>query len=221
MVINDMIQSDYFDKDVDFSATDFTKNDYQLWVSKHYPKDDEEQSFKAWVGQLIHKASYDHPEIDVIKEFSFKFIHEFEHSIGGSIDRIVRLDNNQWQIEDLKTQGNFPATKAFKEYPDYWSIQLSIYRYAMMKHYGFDVSSVGIIHQYVMGYQKNSKLPEYEEYNRLEVELMSPEETSKFISDKIAIAYNEIAPMMNCITSWQCDYCSYSKACPSSKAKEK
>ncbi len=219
-MINDMIVSDYFDKGVDFSGTDFTKNDYQLWVSKHFEKNEEKQGFKAWVGQLVHKASYDFPEIDVIKEFSFKFLFDLEYTVGGSIDRLVRLDNGQWQVEDIKTQGNFPATKSFKETDEKWIIQESIYRYAMEKYYGFDVSYTGIIQQYVMGYQKNSKLPEYKEYNKIEIDLMSSEEVEKLMSEKIRIATNEIAPLFNC-QSWQCDYCSYSQSCPSSKLKNK
>lgn len=218
--INGMIKGDYFDKQVDFSASDFCKPNYQLWVSKHYEKNDEQQSFKPWVGQLIHKASYDHPEIDVIKEFSFKFVHDMEHTIGGSIDRIAKLDNGQWQIEDLKTMGNFPATKAFKEPKEEWITQLSIYNYAMALVHKFDMAHTGIIHQYVLGYQKNSKLPEYKEYNKIEIELMRMQEVSDMIDEKIAIALGDIAPVFDCQV-WACDYCSYSKNCPSSKAKEK
>lgn len=214
-MINNMIKSDYFDKGTDFSASDFTRPNYQLWVSKHFDKNkDDEQGLAAWVGQLVHKASYDHPEIGVIKEFSpvryFNGVH-----IGGSIDRIVYNGYGMWQIEDLKTQGNYPAKKAFKEPDEKWIKQLSIYKWLA---YDYDIECIGegVIHQYVMGYQKDKKLPEYEVYNKLEIPLMSVENTELMIESKIDIAQSSIPPDVDCPVSWMCEaYCSYSDGCPS------
>ena len=214
--INDMIVSDYHDKGTEFSASDFTNPLYKLWVSKNFEKNkDEKQSFKAWNGQLIHKASYDFPEIDVIKEFSFVLTHDLDTQVGGSVDRCTFL-NGKWQIEDIKTMGNFPAKKAFKEVKQEWIIQLSIYKLGMESR-GLSVSNFGVIHQYVMGYQKDSKLPDYKEYNRIIIALLSKEETLELIEQGVQVARNSIAPVVDCPKYLCKDYCSFNKSCPAYK----
>ena len=211
--INDMIVSDYHDKNVDFSASDFCTPNYQLWVKKNLPKnEDDKQNFKAWVGQLVHKASYEFPEIDVIKEFSFKFVHDLDTSIGGSIDRIS-FDGELWHIEDIKTQGNYPAQKSFKEPDEKWITQLSIYRYAMVKYYGMAVSLNATIHQYVMGHQKNKH--GCEEYNEIPIRLMETHDVESMLNEKIAIARGSEPLIVDC-KSYLCEsYCSWNKSCPS------
>ena len=213
--INSMIQSDYFDKKVSFSATDFTGQDYKLWVSKNLEKNkDDKQGFKAWVGQLVHKASYDTPEIDVIKEFSFKIVHDLEHTIGGSIDRLSYTDD-VWVVEDIKTMGNFPAQKAYKDGKEEWVIQLSIYAWAMRK-YGLNVSNYGVIHHYVMGYQKN-KNSDMQEYNRIIIDLMDDAQVEDLINRKISIACGDKPLLVDCPKFLCKDYCSYNQNCPSYK----
>ena len=215
--INSMIQSDYFDKGVDFSSTDFTNPDYKLWVSKNCDKnEDDEQGFKAWVGQLVHKASYDTPEIDIVKEFSFKVTFDLEHTIGGSIDRMAFV-NGMWVIEDIKTMGNFPAQKAYKDGKEEWNIQLSIYAWAMRK-YGLSVSNYGVIHQYVMGYQKN-KNSDMQEYNRIVIDLMSDAQVEDLLNRKISIAKGDAPLVVDCPKYLCKDYCSYNKQCPSYKGE--
>jgi len=209
-MVNDMIKSDYYDKGTDFSVTDFTKNDYQLWVKYNFEKDNKPQGFKPWVGQLIHKASYDTPETNVIKEFSgvFKIGNQ---TIGGSIDRLV-YDNGLWVVEDLKSQGMYPAKGAFKAVPDYWITQLSIYKYMMSTEYNFKVDTRGVIHQYVMGFQKNKD--GMEEYNRLTLQLLTNDEVVTLLKRKVEVAMSEEAPAMDCQIKWQCDYCDYNNNCP-------
>ena len=210
--INGMVVSDYHDKGTDFSASDFTKPLYQLWVSKNFPKNsDEKQGFKPWVGQLIHDASYNHAEVDVVKEFSFIINHDLDATVGGSVDRCV-YEDGVWVIEDLKSQGNYPAQKAFKEPSESWITQLSIYRLGMATR-GFNVANYGIIHQYVMGYQKK-KGSDMQEYNKIEIPLMSSEATQAIISTGINVARNSLPPAMDCATYLCKDYCSYSHACP-------
>ena len=213
--INGMVVSDYFDKGTDFSASDFTRPLYQLWVSKNHPKnEDEDQGFKAWVGQLVHDASYNHAEVDVIKEFSFIYNHDIDATIGGSVDR-CSYRNGLWHIEDLKTMGNFPAQKAFAEPKEDWVKQLSIYKLGMTSR-GLTVSSRGIIHQYVMGYQKK-KGSEMKEYNEIEIQLMSEEDTIELINTGVNVARNSLPPMMDCAKYLCKDYCSWNQACPSYK----
>jgi hypothetical protein len=214
-MINDMIVSDYFSKNTDFSSTDFCTPSYQLWVKKNLEKnEDDEQNFKAWVGQLIHKASYDTPEVDVIKEFSFKVTFDLQHTIGGSIDRLSFV-NGMWVVEDIKTMGNFPAQKAFKDGKEEWVIQLSIYAWAM-RRYGLLVSNYGVIHQYVMGYQKN-KNSDMQEYNKIIINLMSDSMVEELLHRKISIALGDKPLIVDCPTYLCKDYCSYNKSCPSYK----
>lgn len=216
--INGMVVSDYFSKNTDFSASDFTLPDYKLWIKKNLPKNkDVQQGYKAWVGQLVHKASYDYPETDVIKEFSFNQNIDLQYSIGGSIDRVVIDNFNKSTIEDLKTMGNFPATKAFKDGKEEWVIQLSVYSWAMSS-YGFNMNSHGIIHQYVMGYQKNKNLEEYKEYNKIKIDLMSKQQTEDMMLKKINVSTQKLPPLLVDCQKWMCkDYCDYNKACPSYK----
>ena len=216
-MINDMIVSDYFSKDSDFSASDFCKPLYQLWVSKNFPKnEDDKQGFKPWVGQLIHDASYRHPEIDVVKEFSFILHHDLDVTVGGSVDRCVFV-NGIWQIEDLKSMGNFPAQKAFKEPKQEWIVQESIYKLGMESR-GFNVADTGVIHQYVLGYQKK-KGSDMQEYNRLEIPLLSSDETREIINTGVNVARNSLPPLMDCATYLCKDYCSFNQACPNYKGE--
>jgi len=211
--INGMVVSDYFDKKTDFSASDFTQPLYKIWVSKNFSKNpDEEQGYKAWVGQLVHDASYKHPEVNVIKEFSFILHHDIDTSIGGSVDRCALDEYGVWHIEDLKTQGNFPAQKAFKEPSDSWVKQLSIYKLGM-ESCGLKVSDEGVIHQYVMGYQKK-KGSDMKEYNKINITLMSEADTLDLINTGVNVARNSLPPVMDCQKYLCKDYCSYNKACP-------
>ena len=212
--INGMIQGDYFDKGTDFSASDFVGPLYQLWVKKNFPKNtDEEQGFKPWLGQLIHQASYEHPEVNVVKEFSFVLHHDIDTSIGGSVDRCALDEYGVWHIEDLKSQGNFPAQKSFKEPSDSWIKQLSIYKLGM-ESCGFKVSDGAVIHQYVMGFQKK-KGSDMKEYNKIDITLMSEADTVDLINTGINVARNSLPPMMDCAKYLCKDYCSWNQACPS------
>jgi len=220
--INGMVVGNYFDKVTDFSASDFTIPNYQLWVKKNLPKNkDVEQGLQPWVGQLVHKASYDHPEVNVIKEFSAtrnipisSATEPYKHVvIGGSIDRISNVIRGVWQIEDIKTQGMYPAKSAFKTPKSEWIKQLSVYAW-LMEDYGFNVESVGIIHQYVMGFQKNKDGMEM--YNKLEIPLMSMQDTDDMIVNKIDIARGPEPVSVDC-DSWLCGYCDWSNSCRHNK----
>lgn len=212
--INEMIQSDYFDKGTDFSASQFSKPDYQLWVEHNLPENGiVKQGFKAWVGQLVHDASFNHKEINVIKEFSLTSVFDLEHTIGGSIDRLEYLGSGLWQIADIKTQGMFRAQKAFKEPSESWIIQLSIYRW-MLKQYGFNVVRSATIYQYVMGFNKNKV--GMEEFNKIEIELLPEEDVEHLIRRKIQVATGHEPASCDC-ESWSCDYCDYTEHCQRSK----
>ena len=210
--INGMVVSDYFSKGTDFSATDFTKPDFQLWVSKNLPKNkNAKQGFAPWVGQLIHKASYDHPEIGVMKELSLVFNLDLDISVGCSIDRVAYIGVGLWRVEDIKTQGMYPAKSAFKQPKQDWITQLSIYRYALLKHH-IDVTHDAVIHQYVMGFQKNKD--GMEEYNELNIELMDRDETEDLMKNKIAVAKGSQPVEVDC-PKWMCEkYCDWNQSCP-------
>lgn len=213
-MINDMIQHEYHDKGVDFSASDFTLPTYQLWVKTNNQKPEGKQNLQAWVGQLVHKASYEFPEINVMKEYSP--VHTIEIngeqvSIGGSIDRVV-YNGRKWTIEDIKTQGMYPAKKAFKDGgKDEWITQLSVYRW-LLESQGFAVNDVGVIHQYVMGFQKNKD--GMEDYNEILINLMTVLQTNEMIANKIDIATGDEPVYVDC-ESWRCEsYCNYTDVCP-------
>ena len=210
-----MIVSDYYDKGTDFSASDFTRPDYQLWVSKNKKKnDDVTQGLEPWVGQLIHNASYNHAESHVIKEFSGSRIFDLEYNIGGSMDRIA-FDEGKWFIEDLKSQGMYPAKASFKKPKIEWIQQLSVYRW-ILQDYKFDVSAVGIIHQYVLGFTKNKD--GMERYNKINIRLFTLEETEELIKHKIEVATGAEPVEVTCET-WRCSYCDYSDNCHQSNLK--
>ena len=205
--INGMIISQYFDKQVDYSATDFTRPNYQLWAVKNMPNNEDKQGFEPWVGQLIHNASYNYPEKDVIKEFSFEITYDLEWTIGGSIDRIERIDDT-WYIADIKTQGMFPAKNAFAKGKDEWVTQLSIYAWAM-RRYGFNVSDTGIIHQYVLGYQKNKD--GMDRYNKILIKLHDDDVVEYMIQAKIEASLKE--PVSCDCPKYLCGYCPVNKSC--------
>ena len=209
-MINGMIQHMYFDKGTDFSASDFTQPSYKMWVKHNCKKnEDDKQGFKAFVGSLIHKASYEYPEVDVVKEFS-GVINVSGYTIGGSIDRLAFRDE-KWFVEDLKSSGLYPAKKAFKEPSESWTIQLSIYK-LIASRYGFHMAGDGVIHQYVMGFQKNKD--GMEEYNKIEIPLMSQDGVISMLKNRIKIAVGTVAPVNDC-PRYLCDsYCSYNKSCP-------
>ena len=208
MAINDMIVSDYFDKGTDFSATDFNKSNYQLWMKRNFESDEQEQSLEAWVGQLVHNASYNTPEIDVIKEFSCQTMFDLKYTIGGSVDRLS-YDGQQWIVEDIKTQGMYPAKSNFKKGgSDSWKIQLSIYAWILRK-YGFKIANYGHIHQYVMGFTKNKD--GMEKYNKITIELYDDELVESLIEEKLR--YTEREPISVDCESWACGYCDYTSKC--------
>ena len=210
MAINDMIVSDYRDKGTDFSSTDFTIPNYQLWVKKNFPRNlDDKQSQQAWVGQLIHDASYRFPETNVIKEFS-GLRNLCGKSIGGSIDRMEYADS-EWHIADIKSQGMFPAQSSFKEPKKEWITQLSIYKW-IAESYGLQVSSTGIIHQYVLGFTMN-KIG-MNEYNKILIPLLNTRDIELMIESKIDIANGNEPVSVDC-EGWRCEsYCSWNKSCP-------
>lgn len=222
--INDMIVSDYHDKGADFSASDFTIPTYQLWVKKNCVKnEDDKQSLPAWVGQLVHKASYDFPEVGVIKEFSFVRTLNIGDgeivTIGGSIDRIEYDEYDVANIADIKTQGNYPAKRAFKDGgKEEWSTQLGIYRWGA-EPYGIKACSTGVIHQYVMGFTKNKD--GMQEYNKIEIHLDEPHIIEEMMLNKIDIATGE-EPLFKDCPVWMCEsYCSYNQSCPSHNKERK
>lgn len=211
--IHSWIQSDYKDKGTDFSASDFSKPNYQLWVSKNFEKNkDDEQGFKACVGQLVHQASCDSFEVGVIKEVSFVSLVG-KYTVGGSMDRLAwNKEYSGWQVEDIKTQGMYPAKASFKNNPDSWTSQLSIYAY-MADDHGIKTLGQGVIHQYVMGFQKNKD--GMEEYNKIDVDLyIDHKNTRDMMIKKMDMAKSKTPPDMDCKTYMCADYCSHSNSCP-------
>lgn len=203
----------YLDKNTDFSASDFCQPTYFLWIKKRkdaYKNAEKDEVFSpAFVGSLIHKAHEECNEINVIKEFSTIKKHpRLPYTIGGTIDRLeIDSKNGQVTICDLKSGGQYPMLKKFKDNgSDEWMIQLSIYRWLIKDM--FNVESYGKIYAYVLGHQKNKdNMPMV--WN-IDVEL---NDIDNLIDDKIIIATSDNEPECDC-PKWKCEsYCDYSQYC--------
>jgi len=210
---------DYVDKGTDYSASDFTKPDYQLWISKRkdvYKNQEQEEVFNAsFVGSLIHQNSESVNEVNVIKEFStIKKINNY--TIGGTIDRLeVDSKNGQMTICDLKSGGHFPMLQKYKkEEVKEWITQLSVYRWLTKDL--FKIESIGKIYVFVLGYQKNkdNMPPTWTRTLELDTNI------EKLIINKINIAESDVEPKVDC-ESWRCGYCDYRTYCQTRKNKPK
>lgn len=196
----------YNDKGTDFSATDFTKPNYQLWMEKNGPKIERNGKVfsPAFVGSLIHKNSEETNEVNVFKEFST--IRELGgHSIGGTMDRL-EIDDNVITVADIKTGGHFPMLKKFRDnnVPD-WGKQLSIYRWLISPIFE-NIATVGKVYVFVLGHQRNKdNMPD--EWTHHE-ELLSNESVEAILKEKIEIAKAIEPPEKDC-EKWRCNpkYC--------------
>lgn len=211
---------EYVDKGTDYSASDFTRPAYQLWISKRedaYENKKEEEVFNAsFVGSLIHQNSESLNEVNVIKEFStIKKLNNY--TIGGTIDRLeIDPKNGQMTICDLKSGGQFPMLQKFKSDSDVedWVTQLSVYRWLLKDM--FTVEDYGKVYAFVLGYQKNKdKMPptwfrSFVLNNSIDLYMLS----------KITTAESDIEPKKDC-EKWRCDYCNYSTYCQTRGVKAK
>jgi len=212
----------YIDKNVEFSASDFNKPDYLLWIKNRtdaYKNEEKDEVFSpSFVGSLIHENSESLNETNVIKEFSTtKYLDGT--SIGGTIDRIVLNSDGEATIEDIKTGGHFPMLQKWKngETSEDWIIQLSVYRWLIIDIFK-EVSNFGNIHVFVLGHQKNKeKMPITWS---TDIDLLNTKEIEELMARKILISKRDVEPNKDCET-WRCGYCEYSTYCQTRGATPK
>lgn len=212
---------EYVDKGTDYSASDFTRPAYQLWISKRkdvYKNTEQEEVFNAsFVGSLIHQNSESLNEINVIKEFStIKKLGKY--TIGGTIDRLVLDKNGAVIIEDIKSGGHFPMLQKWKEKEkdnQDWVTQLSVYRWLISSVFK-QVETYGKIHVFVLGYQKNKdNMPV-----TWNTKVWLNEHIDTYMKIKIDIAESDTEPKKDC-EKWRCSYCDYSTYCQTRNNKPK
>lgn len=211
----------YLDKGTDYSASDFTKPTYQLWISKRkdaYENQTEEEVFNAsFVGSLIHQNSESLNEVNVIKEFST--IKKFNgYTIGGTIDRLEFDRFGSVTICDIKTGGHFPMLQKWKkkdEPIEDWRIQTSVYRWLISDLFK-QVNEYSKIYVYVLGHQKNKdNMPI--KWDKME---LLNDHIDILVMDKITRAESDNEPVKDC-ESWRCNYCNYSTYCKTRGVKPK
>lgn len=226
------LKSTYFSKGTAFSASDFTKPIYQLWVSKHFEIETKpEMSFKAALGSAFHAYCEDQ-EVAVIKEFSH--ITQFEGvSIGGTADLLeFDTETNKWVIGDHKTKGVFqakkflgftrPITKTRKKEEVVTSEQekevkqLSIYKWLFKDL--FNIADYATIYLWVIGHDAAAKSQGVPEFTEVKIQLIPEKNIEQFIKRTIEIVNTDTPPSKDC-EDWLCGYCEYNKVCPAQKLK--
>jgi len=214
--IEKLLISTYRDKGTTFSASQLTKNDYQLWVEYNAPKEERETltSFKSYLGSALH-LSFEQQEFPgVVQEFTWT--KNFNGvSIGGTCDRLDYIeDRNIWQLGDYKLKGDYSYRKFVEGDTEKEVLQLSIYRWLFKGL--FNIADDAIIFLFMSGHTKRSKYPEYQEFD---ITLLEDDVIERYIKDKIDIVTSPEIPTMDCDTNWQCDYCNVCNSCPYLKEK--
>lgn len=210
--IESLMKSTYRDKGTTFSASQLTKNDYQLWVECHAPKQDRSEEINgiaSFIGSGVHLMCETKDINSVIQEFSH--VKEFKGvTIGGTCDRLDWIEADQiWELGDYKCKGEY-SYKKFKEGDiEKEVMQLSIYRWLYQNM--FNISDDATIYLFMLGYSKRSKYGPYEEAS---IRLVPVEFVEKYIEDKIDVALGDVEPPMDCNLAWQCDYCNVREFCP-------
>jgi len=222
------LKSTYLDKGTDFSCSELTKPNYQLWVSHHAeaPKEgDKSTSFKSALGSAWHVACEQSNESGVIKEFTYIKNHNGV-SIGGTADELMwRYSVGKWQIRDHKTKGVYPAKKFLgigtKANPnptpetEKETLQLSIYRW-MFSDLFPAIDDKAVIYLWCIGH---SAREQFDEVSEVWLDLLPVNITQTYIEGKIATALGDTPPAVDC-DKWMCDYCNVRAACPYMVAKE-
>jgi hypothetical protein len=202
---------EYLDKGTDFSASDFTQPDYYLWIKKRnnvVKNEEKDEVFSpSFVGSLIHQNHESLNEVNVIKEFStIKKINGY--TVGGTIDRLEMYPNGYLTICDLKSGGQYPMLKKFKDGSDDWITQLSVYKWLIDDL--FKVEEYGKIYAFVLGHQKNK--------DNMPMTWSTTFELDKHIDNlmcsKIETAVSDTPPENDC-PKWKCcnQYCDYYTYC--------
>lgn len=228
------LKSRYFSKGTDFSASDFTRPLYQLWVSRHFEIEKKDTiSLAAAFGTALHEY-LEIPEVGVIKEFSH--ITEFNGvTIGGTAD-LLEWNNEEgtWIIGDHKSKNPYsarrflgftrPVTKSRKKEevvaPDQKKeiMQLSIYKWLFDGL--FNISSYAKIYIWVAGYMPMYKEMGIPEKKIVNINLHDKEYVEKHINKCIEVVKSETPPENDC-NSNHCNYCDYKDVCPFLRSQNK
>ena len=92
--------STYRPKDSEFSATDITSPNAQLWCKINSPKVDNSTAkvgFKSYLGSALHKAVEEVDEDGVIKELSWIRTLPSGIKVGGTTDEL-RWVGTKWRL---------------------------------------------------------------------------------------------------------------------------
>lgn len=216
------LKSTYLDKGTDLSASEFTKPEYQMWVSKHFPMPRSmESGFKSALGSAWHKACEVDNEAGTSKEFT-NIVTFMGKTIGGTADELRwDYDKKIWVIGDHKTKGVFPAKKFLgigtkaKPNPepeqDKEILQLSIYRWMFQDM--FKIDDVAVIYLWTVGHSPKDNAMGIPEYAEVEIPLIPIKNVEMIIKDKLNMAYGDTPPTKDC-EDWLCNYCEYKDVCP-------
>jgi len=222
------LKSQYLDKGTDFSVSELTKPNYQLWVSHHTEKPKEGNKltgFKSALGTAWHTHCETENESGVIKEFTYK--KELNGvSIGGTCDELMwRWSINKWQIRDHKTKGVYPAKKFLgigtKANPnpepeqEKEQLQLSIYRWLFSDLFPA-IDDKAVIYLWCIGHSAREQFPEVSE---VWLDLLPVNIVETYIQGKINTALGDKAPKVDC-EGWMCGYCNVADSCPHNQGKE-
>ena len=222
------LKSTYLDKGTDFSCSELTKPNYQLWVSHHCepPKEGNKTvGFKSALGSAWHVACETDNESGVVKEFTYIKEHNGT-TIGGTADELMwRYSVGKWQIRDHKTKGVYPAKKFLgigtkanpnpKPDTEKEILQLSIYRWLFSDLFP-NIDDKAVIYLWCVGH---SAREQFDEFSEVWLDLLPTNITQTYIEGKIATALGDTPPAKDC-EAWMCDYCNVRESCPFMQKKE-
>lgn len=203
--------STYKDKKKDFSASMFTRSNYQLWTLKHTDPatiDNSKVNFKSLLGSAVH-AFFE--QVDILFGIQELQMHRSigDVSIGGSAD-LIEWDpkQNKWTMNDYKTKGSSTHKKFFDGERYNEVLQLSIYRW--MLEGKMEISDTAHIYLFLIGHTSASKRPEKAIFD---IELLPLDHTEAIIKEKIEAALGDEPPVFDCNVHTMCRFCNVAHNC--------
>lgn len=186
----------------------FTQN----WNNEPYENENEEMAFfhqgiKILKNYYIKNQPVNFDIVDLETRFEAPLQSADEtHIITGQIDRIDKIENNQFEIIDYKTSRKMPSQQSVDE-----NLQLSIYHLGIINRWPSLKNNPVKLSLYFL--KHGEKLSTY----RAENDIRPFQEKLINIFDKIKICLKEgkFEPRPNPL----CDWCNYQNVCPFFKHK--
>ncbi|HHD92733.1 MAG TPA: PD-(D/E)XK nuclease family protein [Candidatus Portnoybacteria bacterium] len=188
----------------------------QQWNPENWPSQEEaDLNFAQGVEILKNYYAKNYPtKFNIVNlEFPFRFPIEYRgetHYITGRIDRVDKLENDQFEIIDYKTGQRMPAQSEVDH-----SLQLSIYQLGVTNLWPFLKESAQPIKLSLFFVRHNLKLSTKKNSSDLEETKESLISTIEKIKE--AQKLNKFEPTPNRL----CDYCNFRQYCPYFRQKEK